>query len=199
MNLMEIEFLKMNFLNDMAKLISFTKEEFEAIQNNNVYKVFKKGKILLKQGQYSTTSYYLIKGCFKSYDFIDGEEKVINFYTESESFIPISLMDNTPSKHYLVCLEDCLVSVSSPEIMEFRLKNFPCFERLYRMFTEQSLAKMQIEYVDFKTRTAETRYLNLINNKPDLLQRIPQYLIASYLGIKPQSLSRIRKRILNKP
>lgn len=196
MNLKEIEYLKNEFLNKMASLISFTEEEFTAMQNNNVYRVYKKGEVLLKKGQYSTTSYYLIKGCFKSYELIDGEEKIINFYTESDSFIPICLMNNMPSKHYLVCLEDCLVSVSSPEIKEFKFKNLPCFERLYRIFAEQSLAKIQIEYVDFKTTTAEMRYLKLIADKPDLLQRIPQYLIASYLGIKPQSLCRIRKRLL---
>lgn len=198
MNLKEIDFLKNKFLNEMAKLHSFTEEEFAVMQNDNVFRVYKKGEMLLKKGQYFQTIFYLIKGCVNSYDLIDGEVRVINFYKENDSFIPNSLWRNTPSTHYLACLEDCFVCVSSPLLKEFKLKKTPCFEKWYRILAEQSLAKMQVEYVDFKMTTAEKRYLKLIAEKPDLLQRIPQYLIASYLGIKPQSLSRIRKRILKR-
>ena len=63
---------------------------------------------------------------------------------------------------------------------------------------EELLAKQQINFDEFKTSSPEQRYLNLIQNRPDLVQRVPQHQLASYLGIKPQSLSRLRARILEK-
>ena len=74
---------------------------------------------------------------------------------------------------------------------------FPKFETLCRRLSEELLAKKQIDFDEFKTSSPEQRYLNLLRKRPDLVQRVPQHLLASYLGIKPQSLSRLRARILN--
>ena len=60
------------------------------------------------------------------------------------------------------------------------------------------MAKQQESFAEFKTSTPEERYLNVLKTRPDLIQRAPQHQIASYLGIKPESLSRIKKRITNK-
>jgi len=75
-------------------------------------------------------------------------------------------------------------------------ERFPRFETLCRILSEELLAKNQASFDGFKTSTPEQRYLNLLKTRPDLLQRVPQYQIASYLGIEPQSLSRIRKRLV---
>jgi DNA-binding MarR family transcriptional regulator len=75
---------------------------------------------------------------------------------------------------------------------------FPKFETLCRILAEEFLAKQQIDFDEFKTSSPEQRYLNLLQKRPDLIQRVPQHQLASYLGIKPQSLSRLRARILDK-
>ena len=75
---------------------------------------------------------------------------------------------------------------------------FPKFELMCRILSEELLAKQQINFDEFKTSSPEQRYLNLLKNRPDLTQRVPQHQLASYLGIKPQSLSRLRARILEK-
>ena len=75
---------------------------------------------------------------------------------------------------------------------------FPKFEIMCRILSEELLAKQQINSDEFKTSSPEQRYLNLLQNRPDLIQRVPQHQLASYLGIKPQSLSRLRARILEK-
>jgi hypothetical protein len=75
-------------------------------------------------------------------------------------------------------------------------RKFPKFDIMCRLLSEELLAKQQIDFDDFKTSSPEQRYQNLLQKRPDLLQRVPQHQLASYLGIKPQSLSRLRARIL---
>jgi DNA-binding MarR family transcriptional regulator len=83
--------------------------------------------------------------------------------------------------------------------MEVEIFNkFPKFESLCRILSEELLAKQQFNFDEFKTSSPEQRYLSLLEKRPDLIQRVPQHQLASYLGIKPQSLSRLRARILEK-
>jgi hypothetical protein len=78
------------------------------------------------------------------------------------------------------------------------VEKFPRFEKLCMIMSEQILAKNLASFDDFKNSSPEQRYLNLLRTRPDLLLRVPQYQIASFLGMAPQSLSRIRKRIVQK-
>lgn len=198
MNLKQIRFLQKQFLDGMKSMFSFTEEETDAMQNIIVFRVYKKGTILLEAGELSTVSYTLIKGCLKSYYMIEGEETITAFYLENDTFSPSSVINKMPSVHYLACLEDCLVSVATPEMVQIMLDKFPRFEKICRISAEEKLAGNQEVFEQFKTSSPEDRYLKLLETKPELFQRIPQYLIASYLGMKPQSLSRIRQRIFIK-
>ena len=75
-------------------------------------------------------------------------------------------------------------------------QKFPRFEKLCRILSEELLAKNESEFDDFKISSPEMRYLNLLETRPDLLQRVPQYQLASFLGITPPSLSRMRARLV---
>lgn len=179
----------------ISKYISLSEEEKKAITDLDIFRTYKKGTILLKEGQSSVDGYFVIKGCIRCYYLLDGEEKTTAFYTESEPFAPLCSINGKPSEHYVACVEDSILSVSNPEMERVIFEKFPRFETLCRVLSEELLAKNQASFDDFKTSTPEQRYLNLLKTKPDLLQRVPQYQLASYLGIKPESLSRIRKRL----
>jgi len=178
--------------------VPLSETEKEAIIDLSIFRTYKKGTVLLKSGDGSREDYFVLKGCLRSYYIIDGEEKTTNFYTEFESFAPLSLIANKPSEHYIDCLEDCILTVGNPEMEKFMFEKFPRFESLCRILSEELLAKNQAAFDDFKTSSPEQRYLDLIKYRPDLVQRVPQYQLASYLGLTPQSLSRIRKRIFVK-
>lgn len=95
-------------------------------------------------------------------------------------------------------MEDSILTVSNAD-MELEINSkFPKFEIMCRILSEELLAKQRIDFDEFKTSSPEQRYLNLLQKRPDLIQRVPQYQLASYLGIKPQSLSRLRARIHEK-
>jgi len=115
-----------------------------------------------------------------------------------ESLTPVSGADTSRAAHYVSCVEDSIVTVGNPEMEEEMFEKFPRFEKLCLIVSEQLLENNLASFADFKNSSPEQRYLNLLRTKPDLLQRVPQHQIASYLGMTPQSLSRIRKRVAKK-
>jgi CRP-like cAMP-binding protein len=182
----------------ISKYISLTEDEKNAILSLDLFRSVKKGTILLKEGQKSKDGYFILKGCIRKYYVINGEEKTTDFFTEMEGLTPHCVTNNAPSEYFISCVEDTILTVANPDIgVEINAK-FPKFDIMCRMLSEELLAKEQISFDEFKTSSPEQRYLNLLQNRPDLIQRVPQHQLASYLGIKPQSLSRLRARIIEK-
>jgi CRP-like cAMP-binding protein len=182
----------------ISKYISLTEDEKSAIVSLDIFRSMKKGATLLKEGQKSKDSYFVLKGCIRTYYIIDGEEKTTAFYTEMEALTPPCVISKTPSEYYVSCIEDSMLLISNSDMEVEVNRKFPKFDLMCRMFSEELLAKQRIDFDEFKTSSPEQRYLNLIQKRPDLIQRVPQHQLASYLGIKPQSLSRLRARILEK-
>jgi CRP-like cAMP-binding protein len=182
----------------ISKYVSLTEDEKKAILSLAIFQSVKKGTILLKEGERSNDGYFVLKGCIRTYYIIDGDEKTTAFYTEMEALTPHCVVTKAPSEYYISCVNDTILLVSNPDMEAETFDKFPKFETLCRILAEELLAKQQINFDEFKTSSPEQRYLNLLQKRPDLIQRVPQHQLASYLGIKPQSLSRLRARILEK-
>lgn len=182
----------------ISKYITLTEDEKNALLDLDLFHSVKKGTILLSEGQKSKESYFPLKGCIRTYYILDGEEKTTAFYTEMEALTPPCVISKTPSEYYVSCVEDCILLVSNSDMEAEVNRKFPKFDTMCRMLSEELLAKQRIDFDAFKTSSPEQRYLNLLQNRPDLIQRVPQHQLASYLGIKPQSLSRLRARIVEK-
>jgi CRP-like cAMP-binding protein len=154
----------------------------------------------LKEGQVSVDTYFVLEGCIREYILTDGEEKTTNFFTEDQWVISLnSFTPLQPTAHNLVCVEDTTVSIGNEEQAQVLFKQFPRFETISRAVLEEFFIEQKKQLTSFLTDSPEQRYLNLIKTRPDLVQRVPQYQLASYVGIKPESLSRIRKRMVQKP
>lgn len=180
----------------ISKYVTLTDEEKNAVVSADIFRSYKKGTVLLEEGQQSDESYFVLKGCIRTYYIIEGEEKTTAFYTEMEVLTPPCVTNKTPSELFVSCVEDSILTVSNPDMEAAVNSKFPKFEIMCRKLSEELLAKQQIDFDAFKTSSPEQRYLNLLQKRPDLIQRVPQHQLASYLGIKPQSLSRLRSRIL---
>lgn len=190
--------MKKTLFDFISKYVSLTEDEKKALLSLDLFHSVKKGTVLLKAGQKSQESYFVLKGCIRVYYIIDGEEKTTAFYTEMDALTPPCVISKAPSEYFISCVEDSILTVSNSEMEVEVNSKFPKFEIMCRMLSEELLAKQRIDFDEFKTSSPEQRYLNLLQKRPDLIQRVPQHQLASYLGIKPQSLSRLRARILEK-
>ena len=183
------------FIEFLSNYINLTQEEIDVISNHINVQSFKKGAIILSEGEITNESYFIIKGCVSSYYLVDGEVKVTEFFIEKQPIIPTSNTTKKPSEYYLECLEDCIIAIATPGSTEELLSKAPRLAPLGSRMLEDQLTNQRSKYDDFLKLSPDERYQNLQKTTPDLLNRVPQYLIASYLGIKPESLSRIRKRL----
>ncbi len=183
----------------MSQLTSLNKEEELAIENSFPIKTFSKGAYLLKQGQIANEAYFVITGAIREYKLSDGLEKTIAFHTENQAAINFdSLTNRSPSRINFVCAETTTLAVLDAEKEKKLYKNHPRFEAFCRSGVEQMVGKKQEQITDLITLKPAQRYLKLQEERPDLIKRFPHHQIASYLGIKPETLSRIRARLAKK-
>ncbi len=182
----------------LLKYTTLSDELRNIINDCTIIKTYKKGTILLNEGELSNESYFVLKGCVRSYLIKDGDEKTIEFYTEEQPLLPISYDKEIPSEQYLECIEDSVLSVNTPKHENEMFLKYPQFESICRVMSDVMMTNFQESIMNYKITNPEERYLFLLNKKPDLIQRVPQYQLASYLGIKPESLSRLKKRLTKK-
>ena len=173
-----------------------SRQEIELIVDKTIIDEFKKGTTLLKEGQVPSKCYMVIEGCVREYLLKDGEEISTAFFTEGDTFTPPSLK-GSPSNHYWECVEDCILTISNKNYEEEIRAAIPRLDAVFQEIAIGKINQSKDEWSQFVSSSPEERYLHLLETKPHLLERVPHHQIASYLGIKPQSLSRIRKRILD--
>lgn len=174
-------------------------DEVQIIVDNSVLRSLKKGGFLLKEGEVSRECHAVIKGCVREFIIKDGIEKTVSFFTEGDPVNTFSsAVQGTPSKSYLECLEDCVVTVGTDSLIDEMIEHIPRLEHFMRVEVEKEAGKIQDRLSDFMISTPEERFVSLINTQPNLIHRVPQILIASYIGVTPESYSRIKKRVFEK-
>jgi CRP-like cAMP-binding protein len=188
--------LKSEIVQLLEGALELNEEEAKEVTECIPIKTFEKGHILLREGQVSNESYFNIQGLVRKYYLVDGEEKTTEFYVEKDAISSLQSYNlKIPSNHYLECIEDCRLAILSRDKEQELFERVAGFESICRVSVEEELGAQQDKLAQFMISSPEKRYLDLLENRPDLLQRVPQYHLASYLGVKPESLSRIRKRI----
>lgn len=190
--------MKEKLIHYFLKFTTFTAEETEALRDSMDLRHFRKGSFLRKEGQSDTETFFIAEGFVRQYKLIDGEEISINFFKEEQWIISLtSFSENTTASDYLICEQDTSVVVGNEQKARALFKKFPGFETISRAVMESVFSEQQKMMHAHFTSTPEQRYLNLLATNPDIFQKVPQYHIASYIGVKPESLSRIRKRLLS--
>ena len=183
-------------LSTIRSYISLSDEDEEIIRKLFHQKKFKKGEHLLEAGNVCRYIIFIESGLVRYYINSDGVEQTNYFNKEGEfvcnyqSFLP-----QTPSNVNIQALEDTTIYVISFNDMQQFYASVEHGERFGRLGIEQVFINVISQIMSLYTDPPDVRYRKFISNYPDIGQRIPQYYIASYVGIKPQSLSRIRKRI----
>ncbi|MFC6102185.1 Crp/Fnr family transcriptional regulator [Olivibacter domesticus] len=160
----------------------------------------KKGKVLLNEGEKTNVSYFVSKGLLRAYTLdLNGKEHIIQFAPEDWWIGDRnSVYFNEPAVFNIDVLEDAEVVVITKAFMEQALDICPDFGKYNIYLLHNSIRHMQNRINKLLAATAEERYLDFIKLYPDLTLRIPQMMIASYLGVTPESLSRVRKALAQK-
>lgn len=188
-----MEHILVQFLSQMTAL---TDEEISDIRSSFPIKTFEKNHLLLKEGTIANNAYYVISGCIREYKLFDGQEKTTAFYTEDQSAINFnSQVNQVPSTKYFECTESTTVAILNGTKEKELYEKHPRFEKFCREGMEQMMGAHQETLSEFITSSPTERYLQLQNERPELINRVPQYQIASFLGIKPETLSRIRNKL----
>lgn len=183
----------------LNQYITLTPEEVDLVLAHAQVVFFPKDRVILEEGQVSHEAYFIMSGLIRQYYVVDGEERTTFFYAEEESVaLYTDVLNPGPSPHYLACVEDSIVIRCADGTGLDTFSEFPKFEPVARAIGEKNLRTAQTVLTNFMVSSPEERYLHLLKTRPDLVQRVPQYQLASYLGVQPESLSRIRKRIATK-
>lgn len=180
------------FLNEYA---SIPEEELEFIISKFKRKKIKKNDFLLQEGEICKDLVFVQSGCLRLYYIHEGIEVSVWFALKNSSAIEIhSFISETPTNNYLQAIEDSeILFLSKYELTNLYLK-FPKMQEMMRKFWEVVIINLIERFTALQRDTAEQRYLDLLD-KPELLLTIPQKYLASFIGVTPTSLSRIKKNI----
>jgi CRP/FNR family transcriptional regulator, anaerobic regulatory protein len=160
-------------------------------------KQFTKKEFLLKEGQVCNKVSFINSGCMRLFYNVEGLENTVQFFFADSWYTDYaSFLTTQPTAENLQALENCEVVQFKKEDLYNLFNHYPIFDRVGRVMAENAFLSLSRLNQMLTNEEPEERYLNLFKTRPEIVERIPQHYIASYLGIKPESLSRIRKRIL---
>lgn len=188
------------FFKNLNKKIALTHEEEEIIKSYLSPKKLRKKQYLLQAGDVCKTIAFVEKGTLRAYSTDEkGNEHIIQFALEGWTISDLySFMTGEPATYHIDALEDSELILISKSAQEEILKRVPKYETYTRMQLTGAYLAMQKRLTSIISLPVEERYMNFISVYPDIAQRVPQHMIASYMGLKPETLSRVRKKISEK-
>lgn len=180
----------------VKRCISLNEEEWEIWHSVLERGHVKRKEHLLREGDVCRYEYYVISGCLRSY-YLDEKGNEVNIMFPVEDWWVgdlISFTDQVPSQLNIEAMEDSELWMISRDHKEMLFEKVPAFERMFRLMIQRSLAGVQQRLYATIAQPAELRYQHFIEKYPSIPLRIPQHHIASYLGITPEFLSKIRRK-----
>lgn len=193
---MPLESAKLILKKYLERYTSLSQETMAVLLSQIPVKAYKKGTILLEQGMVPSLCYFVLVGCVRQYMVSEtGKETTVNFFTEDQvAVIYTQHKADGTSDYFLACTEDCVLVVGDLSAEQAMYAEYPELEAMTRMMMTQDFGATQSDFAQFMASTPEERYSALLLKRPGLVSRVPQHQLASYLGITPESLSRIKKR-----
>lgn len=160
-------------------------------------KKIRKKQYLLQEGNICRHLAFVEKGLLRSYNVDDkGVEHMIHFAWEGWWMADmLSFLSNEPSTYHIDAIEDAELLLISQTDFEEMLLQVPVMERYFRILFQNNIISKERRLISSITNSAEEKFIHLTATNPALIKRIPQQLVASYLGITPETLSRIKKKL----
>ena len=187
-------------LQNIAKIVALTPEEEFLFLSKTTTLKYKAKTVLLNAGEVCKTSYFVNSGVLRSFNINDNiVEHVLSFACSGWWISDMySLLSQKPGNLFIQVIEDAEVVLLSKENQEILFQEIPKLERFFRILTENSLVANQERLMDNLSLTAEERFEKFCRKYPDLIQKVPQKQIASYLGVTPEFFSKMKSKMLRK-
>ncbi|MGY6650104.1 Crp/Fnr family transcriptional regulator [Wenyingzhuangia sp. IMCC45574] len=185
-------------INYFSNILPINSEEIDALKEVFKERKVKRRQFILQEGDVCKLNTFVVQGCFRMY-FVDekGKEHNIQFAVENWWIGDIeSFHSEEPSRLYIEAIENSIILQIRKQDQLDLFVNYPKFNRIFRVFTENALITYQRRVLQNISSTAEERYLDFIKRYPYFINRISNVQIASFLGITPEFLSTLRKKLV---
>jgi CRP-like cAMP-binding protein len=178
----------------ISRYVSLTTEEVEVVTSKFRVRKYLKGQFVVQNGDVCRVESFVLSGGLKSfYIDDDGQEHIVMFAVEGWWTADLgSFITQAPADYNVQCLENCTLAQINYEDLEQLYVQAPKLERFFRIIIQKAFVAAQKRLINNLSLTARERYLKFREEYPQLEQRVPQYMIASYLGITKEFLSKIR-------
>lgn len=180
------------------QLLPLNREEIAFVEETFKERKLKKREFILREGEICRHNTFVVEGCFKMYMVDDnGKEHNLQFAIENWWIGDIgSFHSGTPSKLNIEAIENSIIFQIKKEDQLKLFVDYPKFNRIFRVLSENAMVGLQRRVLQNISSTAEERYLDFLERYPQLFNRISNVQIASYLGVTPEFLSTIRKKLV---
>lgn len=185
-----------SFINHLQKIADLNEDEISTIQSLVEYKGFRRREFLLHEQKQCDKLFFVEKGCLRMY-FINskGVEQITQFALDSWWISDFQgLLNDTPSDYYIQTIEESSIVSISKQNLDLLLIKVPALEKYFRLVFTKALASAQYRSKLLYEMSKEEFYIHFSTSFPEFMQRVPQYMIASYLGLTPEYLSELRKK-----
>ena len=181
-------------INHIQKFISLEQSDIDILESSLSLSKIKRKEHVLEEGQICNAMYFIINGCFRQYIINNkGNEQTLQFGIESWWITDyLSFHNNTPSHFYIQAVENSDIIAIDKTVLESLLIQIPKLERYFRIVSQKTFGAAQMRIKFLFTMSAEERYQHFNNLNPEFVQRVPQYMLASYLDFSAEFMSKIR-------
>jgi CRP-like cAMP-binding protein len=187
-----------SFLAYVDQYVSLTPDEQAVLLSKGHFRRYLKGQFVVQQGDICKYESFVVSGCLKTF-YVDpeGQEHVVMFAPENWWTADLgSFISQTPADYNVQCLENTELIQFSYERLEELYEEVPKMERFFRIIIQKAFVASQKRLIRNMSLSAKENYLQFRKQYPQIEQRVPQYLIASYLGITKEFLSKIRQQLI---
>ena len=180
----------------LTKIGDFKQEEVNLVLNNVTERLIPKGTILIREGQFSKQIFFILAGYLRTYQLVDGKDKSISFGQPRQFIVASNMFSDLPAEENIESITEAKVVSLDAEKLDYLKHRIPKISFLMNQLFQEVLDCKERRIKDFIHLSSTERYRNFVLHHPELLKVVSINHLSSYLGVAPETISRIRGKII---